>query len=363
MRQSSLGLVTFTGRQSSTSLRASREELANRGVRFDLVHITHKFGRRIWKYWRSPWEDLRCLSSLALKPYDFLLLNDGAGLMRRSRLLRLLLLVARMRRIRTFVRWGSCSWLFETKRTHDLAPRQFEAGRRVMSRPDIQHLTLTPESALDLAHAIGITRSFVIYNCNTLPEEYRYPVAPIDPPIVLNVASVQPRKGPDLFVDVAAEVCSQHPSVKFVWVGGRATDALNRQIKDYGLEDRVEFVGRVMPPYEWMQRASVVFFSSRSEAFGLVVAEAMACYRTVCCFQGTGAEFVVGDTGLVVPRFDTSVAAQRIVDQLHRPSPDRINHSARQRYDALFSPESFAERLSMVLREPQADDELFLAPL
>ncbi|MGH7931317.1 MAG: glycosyltransferase family 4 protein, partial [Candidatus Binatia bacterium] len=242
-------------------------------------------------------------------------------------------------------------------------PRQFEASSRVMSRPGIQHLTLTPEAALDLAHATGIRSSFVIYNCNSLPEAYLDPVAPIDPPVVLNVASVQPRKGPDLFIDVAAEVCGEHPSVKFVWVGGHPTEALTMRIKDYGLENRVEFVGRVMPPYQWIQRASVVFFSSRSEAFGLAVAEAMACYRTVCCFQGTGAEFVVGDTGIVVPRFNTSLAAQRIVEELNRPSPARINVGARHRYDALFSPRSFAQRLSMILQEPQYDEALFVAPL
>lgn len=363
MRRSSFGLVTFTSRQSSTSLKASREKLATRGVHFDLFHVTHKFSRRIWRYWRSPWEDLRCLVSLALGHHDFLLLNEGATLMRRRWLLRLLLLVARTRRIRTFVRWGSCSWLFDTKRNRDLGPREFEAGCRVISRPGIQHLTLTPESAVDLARATSITSSFVIYNCIALPDKYRNPVEPIDPPVVLNVATVQPRKGPDLFVDVAAEVCGQHPTVRFIWVGGRATEALTRQIKDYGLESRVEFVGRVMPPYEWMQRASVVFFSSRSEAFGLAVAEAMACYRTVCCFQGTGAEFVVGDTGVVIPRFDTSIAAQRITELLNRPSSDRVNQNARHRYDALFSPDSFAERLSKILREPQSDDALFLAPL
>ena len=187
-----------------------------------------------------------------------------------------------------------------------------------------------------------------------LPERYESPSRPDDdPPLVVNVATLQRRKGPDLFIDVASRVCAEHPTVRFLWVGKVLDHAFHRELEEEiearGLSSRVEFVGHVDPPFEWMRRASVMLFTSRSEAFGNSVAEAMACFRTVICFAGTGAEFAVGDTGEVIPGFDVDKAAGRVSTILKRSPSDRINHDARRRYEMYFSPDAYADRLSAVL--------------
>lgn len=205
----------------------------------------------------------------------------------------------------------------------------------------------------DLALVTGIEKWVVVGDAVSLPSSFSQPTSPDTPPLVVNVATVQHRKGPDLFVEIASKVCAVHPTVTFVWIG-RALDRrllreLESRIEVEGLSSRIGFVGPVDPPYEWMTRASALLLTSRSEAFGLVVAEAMACYRTVFCFADTGAEYVVGDTGEVLPPFDVDLGAAGILEYLERPASDRINHRARERYESLFSPEKFGPSLAQVL--------------
>jgi glycosyltransferase involved in cell wall biosynthesis len=349
-----VGLVTYSGKQSSTSLLASRSELAAAGIHFRLYPITRSFSRRIWRYWRSPLRDLRCVGSLLVRRYDFLLLNPATALMRRPRLLRLLLRISDARQIPTFVRWGSCQWLLDNKRSQ-IGSNRFESLVARISRPGIRHLTLTPQAAQDLAVSTGISESHVIWNCFRLPSEFDVPTAPAEPPLIVNVASVQTRKGPDLFLEVASSVCSAHPTASFVWIGDAATEELQGEIDRRGLSDRVRFVGPVFPPYEWLQKASCLLFTSRSEAFGLAVAEAMACHRTVFCFQGTGAASVVGDTGFTASRFNVERLAGAILEFLATPPIERVNRDAHLRYQDLFSTTAFALRLSAVLRDPEKE--------
>jgi glycosyltransferase involved in cell wall biosynthesis len=215
---------------------------------------------------------------------------------------------------------------------------------------------LTPQSARDLEAETGIVASAIIFNSMKIPPEFLNRVSPQDePPLVINVATVQPRKGPDLFIDIAAMVCERHPTVRFVWIGGSSNFELDCRIERLKLNDRIEFIGKVFPPWEWMRRASLMLLTSRSEAFGLSVAEAMACYRTVGAFSGTGAADAVGDTGIVVDQFNTTEMAQRILNLLAHAPDERINDKARERYDELFAPQPFADRLFNAIMNPGAE--------
>lgn len=349
------GLITYSNQQNGAAFMASQAEFEQLGITYDLVRINNHFTfSSILKILfsraaiRDRVADISLISALLFGRYSFLIIKPASLFALRPLLTLLVLLIARARGLPTYTIWGNCLW--NLKKIEALKGRlTVRAGRWMLSRPWIHHLAPTPECARDANLWSGIRAFHLINNCPDLPPEFGLPKPPSDPPLIVNAASVQPRKGPDIFVEVAAKVCRLNSDAQFVWIGGHADEELQRQIRSYGLMDKVHFIGRVFPPYPWMEKASAIFFSSRSEAFGLTVAEAMACYRTVLCFEDTGPSFIVGDTGHVAKRFDTESVAREICSLIALPARQRINFAARDRYDNLFAPPRFARVLYDVI--------------
>jgi glycosyltransferase involved in cell wall biosynthesis len=245
--------------------------------------------------------------------------------------------------------WHDCAWIMEKIRDR-VGPKHFEKTASLICRSDVDHLVLSPRTFRDLARTIGVTEAHCTWS--SVPDEVdrSHSLLPADhPPLVVNVASVQLRKAPEIFVDVARFVCAQHSDVAFVWVGGEADAELAHYIRSAGLQERVKFVGWSNEPRNWIRKSSALLLTSRSEAFGLLVAEALAASRTVFAFGETGAADAVGDAGEVVSPFDTTRAGEALLDVLRSPAESRINLDARRRYEMLFSPESYGSRLSQIL--------------
>jgi len=92
---------------------------------------------------------------------------------------------------------------------------------------------------------------------------------------------------------------------------GPLTDGLKRLVGSLHLKDKVVFLGRVpddeLPSYYHASEVFCLPSVERSEAFGIVQVEAMACRKpVVCCELHNGVSYVNqhGITGLVVPPRD-----------------------------------------------------------
>ena len=336
------GVVTFSVRQSLTSFASSKREL-------------HALGVDIALRWigvspiRSFFHDLRFLGGLLARRNDFVILNSGVLYMIRPRLLALALAILKRRNVPVFVLWRNAASKFdEIRRSHGEA--RFLTAAALMRDPALAHLAISDETARNVRDALGCNLPQNILNCRSMPERYLEPVEPEEPPIVLNVASGIPRKGPDIFTDIAIATCRAQPQVRFCWLGSEAPAAEAEKIEAAGLEDRIVFKPFDPDPFAYMQRASLFLLTSREEGFGLVLAEAMACSRTVLSFAGTGAAEVAGETGLVLPNGDVEATCEAILDILAKPVGERVNHAARERYLALYSPAAYAARLAQVIR-------------
>lgn len=339
------GIATYGPKQSLTSLRVSKDALAEHGIELELFHLP----RRRLKHWRTTYlQDIRFLWRLWRGSYDFLILNSGVVMMGRPATLAAALRIARAKRIALLALWRNAGSKFDEMRER-IGSARYERSVRLIQSAPIAHMAISRQTADDVHAAIGSTRPVVIGNCQAVPVNYLAPVPPQDPPIVLNVASVMHRKRPDLFVEIAAKVLQLVPEARFEWVGGEATPEIERQIADLGLTEKIRFIGHVDDPYPFMQRASLFLLTSEEEGFGLVLAEAMACSRTVAAFSGTGAAEVPGDTGLILDSDDPAGAAQAIAAEISKPQAERVNAAARQRYLDLYSPAAYAARLAGVI--------------
>lgn len=102
------------------------------------------------------------------------------------------------------------------------------------------------------------------------------------------------RKGPDLFLAVAADVHRRRPDldVRWRWIGGLADDpdpkAVRHDRDATGLAEVVELVGHVSDPVAHFRELDVLLLTSREDAYPLVCLEAASVGVPVVTFVNGG---------------------------------------------------------------------------
>jgi len=142
--------------------------------------------------------------------------------------------------------------------------------------------------------------------------------------IILSVAFVDFRKGPDLFVDVAQEVLQTRPDAAFIWIGHvdpPMESEVVAKIARLGIGDRVIFAGFNRDPMEYYAAASVYALTSREDPFPNVVLESAEVGVPVVAFEGASgaSDFVVAQGGLLATRFDPRDFASKVTQLLDEP--------------------------------------------
>ena len=150
------------------------------------------------------------------------------------------------------------------------------------------------------------------------------------PPTVVCVAALRPEKGHEVLLRAFSRVRRAVPDARLVLIGdGALRTALQAQAAANGDEDNVDFLGAVPDIWDHLARADLFAIASRSEAFGIAIAEAMAAgLPVVAPSVGAIAELVTpGVTGELFPAGDAEALAGHLVRLL--TSPDvRVRMSA-----------------------------------
>jgi glycosyltransferase involved in cell wall biosynthesis len=137
--------------------------------------------------------------------------------------------------------------------------------------------------------------------------------------LVLGCGTTDWRKGPDLFVEVAAAIHqSDCGPVQFVWVGGETergqVDKLQQLAYAMGVGEDVRFVGELTTPLPFVLASDVFLLPSREDPFPLVCLEAADCGVPIICFAEAGGmpDFVGSTCGEVVAFADVPAMAQAL---------------------------------------------------
>ena len=123
----------------------------------------------------------------------------------------------------------------------------------------------------------------------------------IEPPYVLSVGTIEPRKGLDTLAAAVTGLRDRHPDVTLVLAGPTGWLSVP------GLDGPgVRRLGKVDEPTldALYRRAELFALPSRYEGFGLPVLEAMARGCPVIASDATALPEVVGDAGRLVPPGD-----------------------------------------------------------
>lgn len=168
------------------------------------------------------------------------------------------------------------------------------------------------------------------------------------PPLVLFVGVLRYYKGLEYLITALRDV---RATLLVVGSGPMEEEWQSLAIR-LGLADRVFFLGQHvedLPAYYQACDLFVLPSSHRSEAFGLVQVEAMACGKAVICTElDTGTSFVNvhGETGLVVAPRNPEALAEGINRLLGNDElRTRMGEKARKRAEHEFSRERMIERV------------------
>lgn len=129
----------------------------------------------------------------------------------------------------------------------------------------------------------------------------RFAVGP-DEVILSTVSYLRPFKNPGVLVEACEELARRNVSVRlFVAGNGEMLPDLKIMTDRLGLGSRIHWLGNVAEPKSLLQASDVFVLASVGEAFGLVLAEAMACGVPVVGSRSGSLMEVVdeGHTGLL----------------------------------------------------------------
>lgn len=178
--------------------------------------------------------------------------------------------------------------------------------------------------------------------------------------VVLFVGRLRHYKGLDVLCDAARVV-----DAEFRIVGdGPMGPAVRHRAGQSPAAGRIRFFGQVpdgaLPAHYAAADIVVLPSVDRSEAFGLVMLEAMAAGRPVVSTElGTGTSVVNkhGETGLVVPPNDAAALAEALTSLLADPSRRAtMGEAGRQRVVSQFHVDVMADRTLAIYREALGGD-------
>jgi rhamnosyl/mannosyltransferase len=183
------------------------------------------------------------------------------------------------------------------------------------------------------------------------------------PPTLLFVGQLRYYKGLGTLLHALVELPTVHLKIAGA---GPMRGEWEDLAQDLDMAERVHFLGRVpdadLPPLYHQAQLFVLPANARSEAFGMVLLEAMASgLPCVTTELETGTSWVVqhGETGLVVPPQRPPALRQAIDrlladDELRR----RMGRAGRARVETEFTQQLMIERVDQVYRETLARREV-----
>ncbi len=134
---------------------------------------------------------------------------------------------------------------------------------------------------------------------------------------VIAMGRLEPEKGFDLLIRAFGRLAADFPDWGLVILGeGTRRGELESLVAEQGLSERVRLPGVLDNPFPTLKRAGLFVLSSRSEGFGNVLVEAMACALPVIateCWSRAPGIVSHGVDGILVPaeNVDALAAAMR----------------------------------------------------
>src|ERR1700712_5130167 len=141
---------------------------------------------------------------------------------------------------------------------------------------------------------------------------------------------VRAQKGTDVFVEAMCRLLPRYPDFAAVIVGGITPEQtafandLKKRIESPALRSRIVIAGEleIEEVQRWYRRLTIYAFTSRNEAFGLTLIEAMALGAALVAARAGAAELVIDDgvTGILMPPGDVDALVAALEPLMRDPA-------------------------------------------
>jgi glycosyltransferase involved in cell wall biosynthesis len=249
-----------------------------------------------------------------------------------------------------------------------LAPLQNSAFRRaraiIASNPNLLASSLVLSRHRERTVVVPFGVEYSLYQ-NPIPPAATAIRERFGAPIVLAIGRLVYYKGFEFLIRAMAGL--QLPAVLLIIGDGPQRSALETEIRALDLSHRVHLLGNVADTTAYYQACDLFVLPSiaRSEAFGIVQLEAMACGKVVINtnIEGSGVTFVSrnGETGLTVPPADAS-ALESAISYLLSDDPLRtqLGQAGKQRVQEKFTLNAMLDHTLAVYHRVMAGQPMLL---
>ena len=164
-------------------------------------------------------------------------------------------------------------------------------------------------------------------------ENFRKKLSPENEPILMHLSNFRPVKRVLDVIEIANLVLKEIP-IRLVLVGdGPDRFAAERLAKEYGISEKVIFLGKQEEVFLLLSAADIFLMPSGSESFGLAALEAMSC-GIPCITSNAGGLVEVnksGVSGYLAPLGDVKTMSNYVIKLLKDPQLYRnLSESARK---------------------------------
>jgi glycosyltransferase involved in cell wall biosynthesis len=192
--------------------------------------------------------------------------------------------------------------------------------------------------------------------------------------LILGCGSIHPRKGTDLFVQLAKKVYASPGTghVRFIWIGGDQEGPTFRRwcehdIHTSGMAGKVLLIGSrpASLVQQYFAAADIFTLTSREDPFPLVNLEAMAHGLPIVAFENAGGapEALMPDAGFVVPYLDIATMAQKVVSLINSEKiRESVGTAAREKYNNQYQWSRYTCDLATLIKENFSNVEMNSKP-
>jgi glycosyltransferase involved in cell wall biosynthesis len=318
-----------------------RDDLEGRGYRVAGVERLHRYSLSGLRVDPGPAARLRSIPGY-LGQFRRWLRDESPALLHANTLIMLPeAIVARASRQRVFLY------------VHEILPQGAKGAVAARLIRAASHDVLTnSKTALEALHRAGVRAEMAYYGTEMPAQPARR--SPDRPLVVGVLGNVSRRKGTDVFVAAAERVRRELPDVELRIVGPCPdgperpwAEQLLARAQEIGIRHSV-----TSDPYSELADWGLLVLPSRSEAFGIVLAEAGAMELPVVASRIDGPrEIVTPETGVLVDVDDVAGFADAILELARDPARrERMGAAGRARVAATFTLEAQAEAVDRAYR-------------
>lgn len=172
-------------------------------------------------------------------------------------------------------------------------------------------------------------------------------------PWIGTVSRLSAEKGVNYLIEAFSQLVKKVDSRLIIVGDGKERGNLEKMARDLGVKDRVDFLGWLQNPYNYLKKMDVFVLSSLWEGFPQVIIESMVCGVPIVatrCAGGIEEAIIDGVDGILVPSKDVNALSDSIYRLLKdRELRVRLTREAGKKIDRFDSCKITKEYESVIL--------------